>query len=136
MQVFVTGGTGLIGSRLIHAAPDARRSAGGVDAALRGRRRQMLGPDCQIVEGDPMKPGDWQDAAADCDAVVNLAGENLFKHRWNAAFKALMTDSRIQSTQHVVAALARKPSRGDGQRRKYSSTPPPSAITARTATRS
>ena len=62
-----------------------------------------------------MKAGDWQNAVANCDAVVNLAGENLFKHRWNAAFKALMTDSRIQSTQNVVAALARQPRRGDGR---------------------
>ncbi len=116
MQVFVTGGTGLIGSRLIH-----RLLTRGDQPVVLTRRyaaaRQMMGPDCKIVEGDPMKPGDWQDAAADCDAVVNLAGENLFKHRWNAAFKALMTDSRLLSTRHVVAALARKPNRGDGQRK-------------------
>ena len=114
MQVFVTGGTGLIGSKLIQ-----RLLTRGDRPVVLTRRyaaaRQMMGPDCQIVEGDPMKAGDWQDAAADCDAVVNLAGENLFKHRWNAAFKTLMTDSRILSTRNVAAALARKPRGGGGR---------------------
>jgi uncharacterized protein (TIGR01777 family) len=48
------------------------------------------------------------DAVADCDAVVNLAGENVFGHRWNAEVKALLHDSRIRATQNVAEALRRQ----------------------------
>jgi uncharacterized protein (TIGR01777 family) len=75
----------------------------------------MFGEGCTIVEGDPIQPGPWQDAAADCDAVVNLAGENQFAHRWNDKVKTLLVESRLQATQHVVEALSRKPLRADGQ---------------------
>src|SRR5438477_10056587 len=49
------------------------------------------------------------DALADCDAVVNLAGENVFAQRWNEDFKKRLRDSRILSTENVVQALLRKP---------------------------
>jgi uncharacterized protein (TIGR01777 family) len=114
MQVFITGGTGLIGGRLA-----ARLQARGDRPVVLTRRQaaaeKVFGGDCRIVEGDPMRPGPWQSVAADCDAVVNLAGENQFKHRWNDKFKALIIDSRILSTRNVVAALSRKPRLDDGR---------------------
>jgi len=71
--------------------------------------REQFGSDCHVVEGDPMQPGDWMSTLSDCDAVVHLAGENIFARRWNDAFKTLLRDSRVRSTQHVVQALARSP---------------------------
>ena len=114
MQVFITGGTGLIGSRLV------RRLLTRGDRPVVLTRREfaaekVFGQDVRILEGDPMRPGPWQDAAAECDAVVNLAGENLFKHRWNDVFKALILDSRVKSAENVAAALARKPRADDGR---------------------
>ncbi len=113
MQVFITGGTGQIGSRLV-AGLQARGERPVVLTRRRDAAEKQFGPDARIIEGDPMQPGPWQEAVGDCDAVVNLAGENQFKRRWNAAFKARIVDSRIAATQNVVAALARKPRRGDG----------------------
>jgi uncharacterized protein (TIGR01777 family) len=55
------------------------------------------------------------DAVGDCDGVVHLAGENVFARRWNAAFKALLRDSRVQSTANVVQALTRNPRTVAGQ---------------------
>src|SRR5438067_1327703 len=73
MQVFITGGTGLIGSRLVR-----RLAARGDRPVVLTRReaaaQKMFGADCRVVEGDPMRPGPWQTVAADCDAVVNLGG--------------------------------------------------------------
>src|SRR4029079_6437903 len=66
------------------------------------------------VEGDPMKPGEWMKALGDCDAVVHLAGENVFAKRWSEEFKTLLFDSRIQSTQTFVQPLAVQPRRPDG----------------------
>jgi uncharacterized protein (TIGR01777 family) len=49
------------------------------------------------------------DAVGACDAVINLAGENLFSRRWNKEFKNLLLDSRVKSTENVVRTLAQKP---------------------------
>jgi hypothetical protein len=54
------------------------------------------------------------DAVNDCDAVVHLAGEGIFNRRWWTSFKQLLRDSRVLSTQNVVAALAKQPRRSDG----------------------
>jgi uncharacterized protein (TIGR01777 family) len=110
MRVFVTGGTGLVGRRLVAAL-----TGRGDEAVVLSRRpqpaRDTLGPDVTVVEGDPMKPGGWMDTAADCDAVVNLAGENIFGRRWNEAFKKLLVDSRLETTRNVATALARSGAR-------------------------
>ena len=114
MRIFVTGGTGLIGRRLLR-----RLMERGDQLVILTRRfahaRQRFGPDVTLIEGDPMRSGDWMDAIADCDAVIHLAGENIFSRRWNTAFKTLLHDSRIYSTQFVVEALRRRPRRADGQ---------------------
>jgi uncharacterized protein (TIGR01777 family) len=108
MRVFVAGGTGMIGSRLVRALAERKD-----EVVLLTRRpeavRQALGPACQVVAGDPTQPGPWMEAVDGCEAVVNLAGENLFNRRWNAAFKQLLRDSRLRSTDNVVQALARRP---------------------------
>src|SRR5262249_28996161 len=108
MRVFLTGGTGLIGTRL------TRRLLGRQDqVAVLTRRpaaaREKLDPACTVVEGDPTQAGAWMDAVPECDAVVNLAGEGIFGRRWNAEFKQKMRDSRVRSTEHVVQALAKNP---------------------------
>ena len=48
-----------------------------------------------------MQAGAWMVAVDDCDAVVNLVGEGIFNRRWRAAFKQLLYDSRIKSTENV-----------------------------------
>jgi uncharacterized protein (TIGR01777 family) len=108
MRVFVTGGTGLVGRRLIWRLRERRD-----EVLLLTRRpaaaRDHFGTACDFVEGDPMQAAPWMDRVAECDAVVNLAGENIFAHRWNDAFKARLRDSRVKSTENVVQALTRSP---------------------------
>jgi uncharacterized protein (TIGR01777 family) len=116
MRVFVTGGTGLVGSRLVR-----QLLARGDQLVVLTRRyahaRQALGPNVALVEGDPMRAGPWTDQLADCDAVVHLAGENIFARRWSAYFKNLLVDSRVQSTRNIADALLRLPRRPAGQGR-------------------
>jgi uncharacterized protein (TIGR01777 family) len=105
MRVFLAGGTGMIGSRLV---PRLRQR--GDSVVLLTRRPDAAGTafaDCTIVAGDPMKADSWMDAVADCEAVINLAGENLTARRWNEAFKKTVVASRVQSTTNLVQALAR-----------------------------
>lgn len=104
MRVFLTGGTGLIGVRLAKALCDR-----GDSVVVLSRDPKAAGAKLpagvQAVVGDPMTPGDWVQAVDGCDAVVNLAGENLFARRWRAWFKQLIRDSRVLSTQNIVAAF-------------------------------
>jgi uncharacterized protein (TIGR01777 family) len=108
MNVFVMGGTGLIGSSLI-----GRLNQRDDRVVLLTRRpahaQERWGKQCTIVEGDPMKAGSWMDAVKDCDAVINLVGESIFARRWNQEFIALLRSSRIQSTENAVRALIKNP---------------------------
>jgi uncharacterized protein (TIGR01777 family) len=108
MRIFITGGTGLVGTRLLRRLKE-RKDSPVVLSRRAAAAREKLGPDCTVVEGDPMQPGPWMDAVGDCDAVIHLAGENIFGRRWSPAFKQLLLDSRVQSTRNVVEALARRP---------------------------
>jgi uncharacterized protein (TIGR01777 family) len=114
MKVFVTGGTGLIGSRLVR-----RLRERGDSVVLLTRRpaaaRERLPEECTFIEGDSMHAGSWMDAIGECDGVINLVGENIFAHRWNDDFKVLLHDSRVKSTEHVVQALVRNPRTAAGR---------------------
>jgi uncharacterized protein (TIGR01777 family) len=113
MRVFITGGTGLVGSRLV----DHLLARGDQPVVLTRRPAavsQRWNTQCAIVSGDPTQAGDWTSAVHDCDAVVNLAGENLFGRRWNEAFKERLRSSRLEGTANVGRLLAEHPLRPDG----------------------
>src|SRR5439155_1033888 len=114
MRIFLMGGTGLVGSRLVQ-----RLLARNDQIVLLTRRpevaKQKWGESCTLVSGDPMQKGPWMDAVADCEAVVNLVGENIFNRRWRSWFKELLYTSRIHSTQNVVEALKKFPRTPAGQ---------------------
>jgi uncharacterized protein (TIGR01777 family) len=113
MRVFLTGATGLIGTRLVR-----RLIHRGDEVMVLTRRpktaRELFGSEVTAVEGDPLASGDWMTKLAACDGVINLVGENLFARRWNEAFKRSLVDSRVKSTRNVVQALAGSPRQSDG----------------------
>jgi uncharacterized protein (TIGR01777 family) len=108
MRVFVMGGTGLVGTRLLRQLRQRQD-----DIVLLTRRpdvgREKLGGAGSVVEGDPTTAGPWTERLADCDGVINLVGEGVFSHRWNEEFKKLLYDSRVKSTDHVSQVLAKQP---------------------------
>jgi uncharacterized protein (TIGR01777 family) len=110
MRVFVTGGTGLVGSRLVEKLRER-----GDQALLLSRRPESVkrvGDAVNVVAGDPVQAGPWMDALKDCDAVVHLAGEGIFNRRWSQEFKDLIYSSRIKSTENIVTALVRAKASG------------------------
>lgn len=118
MRVFVTGGSGLVGTRLCKRLQER----GDVPVVLSrdaARAKKKLGDRIEIVQGDPVQPGPWMDAVAGCDGVVSLAGEGIFARRWNADFKKRLVDSRILTTRHLAQALSAHPRRGDGSPKAF-----------------
>ncbi len=51
------------------------------------------------------EPGRWQDEVDGCDAVVNLAGHNIFAERWNTEIKRKLRDSRVHSAEQLSNAI-------------------------------
>ncbi len=100
MNILITGGTGFIGKEL---------------------RETLLkaGNNLVIITRNPKKYEDesasnqrfisWDDDLVsemeNADAVINLAGENLFGQRWNEQVKESIYNSRIDSTRSLVEAM-------------------------------
>jgi hypothetical protein len=110
MRAFVTGGTGLVGGRLV-ARLRERGDTAIVLSRSAAKARARFGDTCEVVEGDPTTAGSWQKQIDGCDAVVNLAGENLFARRWSDNFKILIRESRVRATTNVVTAIAQAQNR-------------------------
>jgi hypothetical protein len=70
-----------------------------------GEKARDAVPKAVIIEGDPKRPGPWQEAAAESDAVLNLAGTSIFTIWTDAARKSIL-DSRIVTTRNLVDALS------------------------------
>lgn len=107
MRVFMAGGTGLMGRALVGAL----RGRGDTPVVLSRRADQArLKPafkGVEIVQGDPTVAGGWERALDGCDAVINLVGQGIFSRRWDDDVRRALRSSRIESTQNVVAAMAR-----------------------------
>lgn len=99
MKALVTGGTGFIGRRVVETLLER-------------------GDAVRIVTRDPSRvPNTFAGLVETCswddldlngiDAVVHLAGENLMARRWNEEFKQRIRQSRVETTQRLVAAIER-----------------------------
>ena len=103
MKILVTGGTGFVGRYLTR-----RLAESGHEVFILTRsalRAKEAIPWATIIEGDPKKPGGWQQRAAVSDAAINLAGSSIFTLWTDAARKSIM-DSRILTTGNLVDALS------------------------------
>ena len=59
------------------------------------------------VSADTTVPGFWQDRVSEVDAVINLAGRNIFRY-WTDSAKRQIYESRILTTRNVVMAMGKK----------------------------
>ena len=99
----MSGASGLVGSAL---APFL--TARGHDVARLVRRAPGLGE----ARWDPAAREIDRDALERADGLVHLSGENVFSGRWNAAKKAAIRASRVDSTRFLsetIAGMTRRP---------------------------
>lgn len=102
MKVFMTGGTGFVGTylarRLIsegHKVTILTQPAGEAALTING---------VVYLAGHPTIRGEWQEAVKEYDVIINLAGASIFS-RWTPEQKKILRESRIETTRNLVSAL-------------------------------
>ncbi|MFB7215711.1 TIGR01777 family oxidoreductase [Streptomyces sp. NPDC056255] len=97
-RIAVTGASGLIGAALVRSL-----RADGHEVVRLVRHPARAGDE---VEWDPKRG--YVDVAGlvGCDAVVHLAGAGVGDHRWTAAYKREIRDSRVLGTEAIAEAVA------------------------------
>lgn len=104
MKIAVAGGTGFIGTPLVH-----RLSAAGHEVVV--LTRKVRAGTVRQVEWDGRSPGLWAADVASADAVVNLAGESIADGRWTEARKKRLVESRLRATGALVEAMRSAPAK-------------------------
>lgn len=100
MNILITGGTGFIGSQLCsmllrdgHYLTIITRSPKHYSNE-QAKNQQFISWEADLVS-----------AMNKADAVINLAGENIFGQRWTDEVKKRIYDSRIENTNQLVEAI-------------------------------
>jgi uncharacterized protein (TIGR01777 family) len=103
MKVFITGGTGFVGSYL-----SRKLLQEGCAVTILTRDSRKTDPEVSglsYLVGDPTQEGPWMGAVPEHDWIINLAGATIFT-RWTAGHKQEIYDSRLKTTRNLVIALA------------------------------
>lgn len=103
MKVFITGGTGFVGTHLMQQLTGQGYQVTLLTRSIKPGRTLPSG--AVYLEGDPTRPGLWQNEVASHEIIVNLAGASIF-HRWTEDYKKSLLESRIQTTRNLVDALS------------------------------
>ena len=102
MNIFMTGGTGFVGTSLVKRLVAEGHRVTILTPALAGTELQMTG--LSYLMGNPTIRGKWQDAVRDHDVIINLAGASIFS-RWTPEQKKILLSSRLETTRNLVEAL-------------------------------
>jgi hypothetical protein len=102
MKIFMTGGTGFVGTYLAGQLIREGHKVTILTPSLTGAELKMKG--LTYLAGNPTIKGHWQESVRDHEVIINLAGASIFS-RWTEAQKKILFSSRIDTTRHLVEAL-------------------------------
>ena len=103
-RIIITGATGLIGKKLVNAL--INRGDEVIVFSRDVKKAKSIFPKAkECVEWDYQKPELWKNKFDNSDAVIHLAGINLFAKRWNDEFKNSVLESREISTRNLVDSI-------------------------------
>lgn len=106
MNVLIAGGTGFIGQALCDSL---LRDGHAVWVLTRHPRAAAAPEGVQLVGWDGRTVDGWGHLAADMDAIVNLAGENIGALPWTNERKARLRSSRVEAGQALVESVRQAP---------------------------
>jgi uncharacterized protein (TIGR01777 family) len=106
VKILISGSTGLVGSAVVdnlsHQGHEVTRLIR-PGTELPKRRTAPFG-DLPQVLWNP-QTGLLNSRAEEVDAIIHLAGASIAGHRWTAAWKSELRDSRVTATRNLVASL-------------------------------
>ena len=102
MKVFMTGGTGFVGTSLAKKFISEGHTVTILTQPADGAALKMTG--LAYLEGHPTVKGKWQEAVEEHDVIINLAGASIFS-RWTPEHKKVLRESRIETTRNLVSSL-------------------------------
>ena len=103
-KIVITGASGLIGTRLAKALIN-RGDEVIVFSRDTARAKSIFPKAIDYIEWNYRKPEEWKSKLENSDAVIHLAGINLFAKRWSNDFKKTVLESRELSTKNLVEAI-------------------------------
>jgi hypothetical protein len=104
MRIIITGATGLIGKKLANAL--VNRGDEVIIFTRNTDKAKSIFPNAmEYVEWNYRRPDLWKSKLEYVDAVIHLAGINLFSKRWDESFKKAVLESREVSTKNLVEAI-------------------------------
>ena len=103
-KIVITGATGLIGTQLCRTLIN-RGDEVTVFTRNIGSAKNIFGDKFTYVEWNYKNPNEWGRQLEDKDAVIHLAGANLFGKRWTAEYKKVILESRELNTRNLVSAI-------------------------------
>ncbi|MFN5061091.1 MAG: TIGR01777 family oxidoreductase [Chloroflexota bacterium] len=106
-HIAITGATGLIGTALTHAL--IARGDSVVAFSRTPETTNLAG--ATIIKWNPRDQQHTMNALTGCDTVVNLVGASIAGRRWTTAYKQVLEQSRIDTTQQLLAAIAQMANR-------------------------
>ena len=95
MNILITGGTGLIGTRLCQQLHQL-----GHTLTVLSRKPETVPTFCKAIRS----LDEWQ-STQHFDAVINLAGESIVDKAWTEARKKVLWESRVGLTQSLVRCI-------------------------------
>jgi uncharacterized protein (TIGR01777 family) len=107
VQILVTGATGFIGRHLCESFWNAGHTVVVLSRTPERAMRRLKGIK-SAYEWEPLAGRPPAAAFNGVDAVVHLAGENVFS-RWTAGKKQNIYDSRVVGTRHLVDTVEQLP---------------------------
>jgi uncharacterized protein (TIGR01777 family) len=103
-KIIITGATGLIGRKLSQKLFEAGHQII-VFSRNASSAKNILKKDYDYIDWDYRKSDKWIESISTADAIVHLAGINLFAKRWNKKFKEEILASRKETTKALVDAV-------------------------------
>jgi uncharacterized protein len=104
-KIIITGATGLIGKNI--SSELIKRGEEVIVFTRNTEDVKTKVPDASLyVKWDYNKIEEWKEYLNNSEAVIHLAGANLFNRRWSKKYKKIITESRIKSTINLVKAIS------------------------------